>query len=210
MRKNWRLLSLALGVLPTAFTATIAQAVSLSLIPSLQSVAVGDTITIKVQVSGIKSLQAPALSAFDLGVDFDPLLLAFKSPVRFGDPSRGDLLDLSNQAIRDESATDGLVSFAEVSFDDPATLEAVQPDTFILASLSFSSLKAGSSSLGLVVTDTSLGDALGDPILLMGQPGNALVAVSQGSTQVPEPTVSLLGLGLTIGLGAALNQKKSS
>jgi hypothetical protein len=207
MRKSLYTLSLGLGLLCTAITFQSAQAVSINLLPTNQTVSVGNSLGIDIQISELGDLQSPSLSGFALNLSFDPTILSFNN-LSFGDPVKGDLVGLSDATRFTDIQTNlGVISFAEISLDDPTALNQAQPDSFIIARANFTALNAGSSLLTLSVDTDGLSDENTNPLFLTTVPRTADVTVTE-LVRVPEPNFSLLGLGLTMGLGIALTKKK--
>jgi hypothetical protein len=184
-------LSLFLSVFLAGFAlhSSMAHAVSLSFAPASQEVVVGNPLAVALVVSDLVDGAAPALSTFDLDVLFNPLLLAINHVV-FGDPVLGDQLDLFGLGNLTSVTTGvGSVNLFALSLDAPLDLDSLQAERFTLATLTFDTLAAGTSPLGLSI------NALGDTV------GNALTAqVLSGSVTaapVPEPgSLLLLGTGL--------------
>jgi hypothetical protein len=117
------------------FTSPKAQAVSLSLEPSAQTVVLGNLVDVAVRIA---DLDIPALSTFDLDISFDPGILTF-SQATFGDPVLGDQLDiLGLGSLTDAIPGVGVVNLFELSFDLPEDLTALQAPSFTLATLTFS------------------------------------------------------------------------
>jgi len=147
---------------------------------------------IGLQVSGLGSATAPALSTYDLDIHFDPSLLSY-SGITFGDPLLGNQLDVFNlgsNTITAELTGIGIVNVFELSLDAPADLNPWQTDTFILATLSFDMLNHGSSALSINVNVFDDADAV------------ALSPAVQSATiaTVPLPSavwLFLVGLGLS-------------
>jgi len=169
-----------------------AQAVTLDIIPSSQSVSLGSSVEVGVGISGFGVGVAPSLGVFDLDLIFDPAILSLTGVV-YGDPFLGDQLDLFGfGSFISTTPGAGMVNLFELSFDFPSDLDDLQAAAFTLVSLTFSADANGISSLGITVNE--LGDSLGDP--LFAQVGSGSVSV--GSTNpVPEPsTIFLLGSGL--------------
>jgi hypothetical protein len=163
-------------------------AITISLNPATQTVTAGSSLDVALVISGLGSGAAPSLGTFDLDLSFNSSILGFTGAV-FGDPGLGDQLDLSGLgSLSIATPGAGSVNLFELSFDAAADLDALQADSFTLATLSFSALSAGTSPLG--ITLNALGDANGDPLTADLAGGS----ISVGS--VPEPaTWLLLGLG---------------
>jgi len=125
---------------------TSAVAIVIGFEPASLTPVLGESIDVDVVISGLES-ESPAeiVSAFDLEVQFNPSVLSPNS-VSFGSFLGGLALF---QSI--DLSTSGVVDFAEVSLLDDATLSALQPDTFTLATLSFDTLAAQISPLTLVI-----------------------------------------------------------
>jgi hypothetical protein len=186
-------LMLALIVPPVAHGATI------SVEPPDQAVPLGTPISINVTVEGLGAGAPPSLGAFDFNVEYDPGILAFDS-LTFGDPLLGDQLDLGIGGSITGFGVDpvlGIVNQFEVSLELPGDLDALQPDTFVLTSLTFSSIGEGSSPL--VISDLMLGDANGDPLFADIQNGTARVltaGVPDGGSTAVLMLMTILALGL--------------
>ena len=150
--------------------------------PISQTVPVGDPVTVDIFISGLGDGIAHSLSAFDLDVMFDPLILAF-SAVTFGDQ-----LDLFGfGGLSGWISNLGSINLFEISLDFPVDLDGFQAAAFVLATLTFDTISAGISPLTLYVN--ALGDAGGDPLDFRTQDGSVAA--------VPEPaTLFLLGAGL--------------
>lgn len=189
------LTGIVLGAVSTSLHAAL-----FSLQPPTQSVAVGATIEISVNVSGLGAGAAPSLSVFDLDLTYDAAVLQFDS-LAFGDPGLGDQLDLAalGSLKGSDGSLAGVVNHFEVSFDPPALLDSSQPGAFTLSVIRFTALSLGNSPLGLVVKE--VGDALGDPLA---------VSVESGSvTVVPEPTATGLVLAFGLSTWAVFARRRS-
>jgi len=156
--KIWlRTLTCVLGLVALA---PLAGATSIQLLPAASVVGVGDSFAIEIAISGLGPQGSPpSVGAFEVAVGFDPSQLGFEGA------SFGSLLgDPSNPAetIIDVNATAGLSDVAEVSLLSPPALDALQPDGFVLATLTFQSLALGTSSLDLskVVVSDGFGQRL--------------------------------------------------
>jgi hypothetical protein len=105
------------------------------------------------------------LSTYDLDLNYDSSRLSFAGAV-FGDPVLGNQLDLFNfgsNLTTAEISSPGVLNLFELSFDLPDELNALQADTFILATLSFDVHNAGTSQFDIVMN--ALGDADGNPLV---------------------------------------------
>jgi len=158
----------------------LAGATSIQLLPAASVVGVGDSFAIQVAISGLGPQGSPpSVGAFEVAVGFDPSQLGFEGA------SFGSLLgDPSNPAetFTDVNATAGLSDLAEVSLLSPAALDALQPDGFVLATLTFQSLGLGTSSLDL--SKVVVSDGFGQPLPIGSLSGAEVSAV-------PEPAAFL-------------------
>ena len=175
----------------------------LSLDPADQNVRIGNMATVSLNISGLGSGTAPSLGGFMLGINYNPSIVVFDSLAfgpYLGDPTLGDA------AVSFDATTAGVVKLDEVSFLSTQALDDLQGSNFMLATLIFKGLDAGTSSL--LLTDVDLGDAGGVPLPYEGLE-NGQITVTQGPV-VPEPaTVSLLGLGIVGFLWHARKQRKA-
>jgi len=169
-------------------------AIIISLNPTTQTATAGTSLDLALVISGLGSGAAPSIGTFDLNVGFNSSILGFSSAV-FGDPSLGDQLDLFGLGSL-SIATLGAesVNLFELSFDAATDLNALQADSFTLATLSFNALSVGTSPL--VITLNALGNANGDSITTDLVDGSISVNASDVHRSVPEPAIwLLLGLG---------------
>jgi hypothetical protein len=213
MNKSWQLvLALAAVIL---LGSSPAHAISVGFDPANQTVQLGDTVNVNVKISGLTAPGAPSLSAFDLDVNFSSSILSLAS-VTFGDPVLGDQLDVSllGCAFCLSTPGTGSVNLVEISFDSSADLDALQAADFVLATLSFDTLAAGTSPLTLSINqlvssenrdqfgeacdpDQTVQGIFCDPVALTADSTNGSVTVESGAAAVPEPaTFLLLGSGL--------------
>lgn len=186
-------LSCALGLL-SILNVSSAQAISLGFSPVSQTVIIGQPAQIALKISDLVANSAPSLGSFDLKINFDPSILSFNS-VSFGDPILGDQLDLEGLGSTSgfSSLSNSIVNVFEVSVDQPNTLNLLQADSFILATLTFNSLGIGISPL--TISNIILGDADGAPLTAALGDGSIIV-IPQSSTSVPEPSSLFISVGL--------------
>jgi hypothetical protein len=210
MPKIIRLFIAALGFLSISFSG-IARAISINFDSGSNVVGEGSSVTLDVKISGLGAQFAPSLSAYDIGVFFSPDYLSLNvGDVIYGDPVLGNQLDLSGfgsltdttSAIQTVDPSDPTkqgveVRFTEVSLDMESVLNDQQAGDFILARLKFSGVGIGTSPIEFVIHD--MADAAGNPI------PSGEISVTNGSIQVPEPSIELL---LSVGLVSLLRKKR--
>jgi hypothetical protein len=155
--------------------------ITVDLIPSSFTVTSGQALSTDVFVSGLGASSPPSVGSFDVTVIFDPTLLT-ATGLTFG-PFLGSVG--SGEVLVSSTTVPGKISVAAVSLLTPAELDALQPASFSLASLSFVASASGSTALN--ISSKIVGDAFGDDLV------------------VPEPRTFLL---LSVGLGAALLRKR--
>lgn len=118
-----------------------AVAITLDFQVSAASVDIGDTFTVSAVIGGLGSFTAPSLGAFDFNIDYDSALVALTAtpPVftnLLGDEGLGESFTGSSVSL-------GSINLFALSFLADLDLNALQPSTFTLATLSFSALSAG-------------------------------------------------------------------
>jgi hypothetical protein len=178
---RWRALALLLFALVLAVRS---EAVSIGLSPSPVATSVGGAFTVDLVVAGLGAGVHPALGSYDLDVAFDASLLSLDG-VSFGDLLRdGSVLDSLQDAFE---VVAGSWNVSELSFLSPSELLGQQPTSFTLATLSFSALAPGTTSVTL---SGIAGDEEGDEIPDV-QFGAARVEIGGGAV-VPEPGAALL------------------
>ncbi len=182
-------------------------ALEVSLNPSTQTIGIGDTALVELNISGLEDGAAPSLGAFLVEITFDESILSFDSVV-YG----AFLGDTDPSAFETDIFTTtgaGFISLDEGSLLWDDELDALQSDSFTLAILSFIGLSGGTSSLGF--GDVDLADAEFPSNSLFSDLVTASITVDSGSSQVvPEPaTISLFIVGLLgfAGLRRHFNKK---
>ena len=176
-----------------------ANAVLLSLEPADNIVDLGDTVTLDLVISGLTAGAADSLSVFDIDIGFDTTKLTFMAyslGALLGDLGFGEALDFSFG----EFAL-GLINLSELSLLFDFELDAIQPDTFTLASLTFEvdSLAVGESTIVSIASVFSLGDSFGSQLAVDGTEGAVLRRLGGAASPVPEPpTIALFLVALSL------------
>lgn len=164
-----------------------ASAITLSYNPYASSVIVGQSIDIDIVISDMES---DYLGAFDFNINYDDSILTFDDYTlgsQLGDISSGDADDWS---FGDMGG--GIINLAELSWLWDLSF---QPDSFTLATLSFTGNSIGSSSLSF--SDVILRDDGGSPLSANLESGSVDVTAS-----IPDPaTCLLLFSGLIVMVG---------
>lgn len=188
-------------VLLMFFFAAESRAVSLGFSPTPLSVVEGERFSVDLAVSGLGD--SMSLGGFDLNILYDPSVLSFRD-VTYGDPLIGDQLAaayLEGKTLT--TAGPGIVKLSELSLEIPVILDLLQADSFVLATLSFNALGAGTTSLR--ISDELLSDAWGgslDAEVLTGD-------INVDAQPVPEPGSCLLVATGLVGLaGIRLRRKR--
>jgi hypothetical protein len=180
--------SLAAAALLLASAAT--PAATISILPASNDINVGDNLDLELRIDGLGDGTSPSLGAFDIEILFDDAVLGFDSAVY------SDLLGTLNaDAFPFTTPGPGGVSISNASILDNASLDALQPDAFTLATLTFTGLSAGSRSLSYGTVE--LYDAFGDPMTPTAQ-NTSFVTINA----VPAPAAALLMRPLLAGLAA--------
>jgi hypothetical protein len=186
---------LNLPIIAGALLASLsANAVSLDLRRPSSTVNLGDHFQVELRISGLGEGKAPSLGAYDFTLSFNPAVLGF-STFTCGDTVLGNRLDLLGfgTVTGFDGGTPGQLSAFEISLDLAGDLDALQAGEFALGTISFNTLRNGTSALGF--TSALLSDAA----------GNALaVQLGSSSVNVPEPVAGgfMVAAAIAFALGA--------
>ncbi|CAA0094440.1 Uncharacterised protein [Halioglobus japonicus] len=182
--------------------APVTHAALLSLQPDTSFASNGDTVSFELIVSGLGNFAPDSLGAFDLSVSYDNAVLSF------ADYTLGNFLgDLAGFTALDVSSGDigAAVNLAEISLLLPASLNALQPDSFLLASLSFDvlALAPGATTSLSILDGAVLSDATGSALQAStGQPATI--------GAIPLPGTLLLILSGMLGWSASRKTRNLS
>jgi hypothetical protein len=167
---------------PFLFLASVASAAAISITvqPGAQlPVTTGEQVSVDLNIVGLGASTTPSLGVYDLNLTFDPTLLSFAN-VNWGNGL--DLFQFGD--VRNVNASAGLLNVSELSLDSATDLDALQPASFLLASLQFIGVGTGTSNIALSIN--ALGDANGEPL-------SADIVYGSGSvSNVPEPSTGIL------------------
>jgi hypothetical protein len=141
----------------------------------------GDSISLDLIISGLGEFTSDTLGAFDISVGFDNSALSFSSynlGGLLGDVGLAEALDASTGALG------GTVDLAEVSLLSNLALDALQPSSFILATLNFDviNLAAGMTTQLSVLQGAVLGDVYGGSLAVAGTGSASVEAIPVPST----------------------------
>jgi hypothetical protein len=152
-----------------------ATALTLALLPSQQSAAIGTPFAVDVVAS---DLQGGIVSAYDLQIGYDPAVVEPRG-ASFGLA----LGDAGASQVFNSLDLGAPVKIAQLSLLSDAQLDALQGESFVLATLEFELLSGGASALDLVAPPGSV----------IGAQGGVLSpSVTDAAVQaVPEPTAAL-------------------
>ena len=165
--------------------------ITFSLDSAVQSVALGSSATLTLDVAGLGN--GTALGAYDLLVSFDPTVLSFDN-VTFGT----DLDPDGFGPFQIVTPGPGSVDLFEVSLDPDTDLLALQPDAFTIATIVLDTLSISAGS-PVTLSENAIGDQDGNDISGESALNNAAVTVTGASSSTPEPgTTILLSAGMFV------------
>ncbi len=193
----------ALGTLPLFMLLKPVNGITLDLLPQIQSITVGQSVMVDVQISELGNSASPSVGGFNLELNYDPTVLTFN------DLTFSGLIDLSGSGIQSiDSSIPGTLLFGDVSLDFPEDLNAAQPDAFSLANIEFIGSGVGENST-LSLNIIELVDENFTSLEPVAQ-NDAIVTVSSTKTTVPESNLGLIGWGIVLGFSWLIRQKRQS
>jgi hypothetical protein len=175
-------------------------ATSITLDPVSQNIAVGGTALVNLNVSGLGAAGVtPSLGGWLAHIAFNNSIISINS-VTFGTN-----LDLGIFGVIQgvDATTAGLLQIDEVSFEDIAALNAAQPSAFTLATLKFTGLTAGTSTL--TFSRLELSDELGFPMATSMSTASITVG---GGTGVPDAGATTLAGVLCVALLCLIDARR--
>lgn len=186
-----------------------AHSISIGVSTSLPAVQSGDTVSVDIVARDFAA--GEFVSAFDLGLSFDPTLLQFQAGSWSVGPGLGTVADVDYFDFSDfSSAGDGsLIGFVVSLLDDNTLAGLQQGSSVVLASLEFMALDVGVATVAAIGLACNSASGAIDPatgfagLLDIGSCSGAEVGIEPGSGgSVPEPgplalwCVGLFALGL--------------
>lgn len=181
-------------LVPMLFAVNLNAAVILSMSPSTTNAMPGDIVVLDLMISGLTAGSADSLGDFDLDIFYDSAALSvnsFSLTGLLGDVGLFEALDLS---LGDDTL--GTIGLSITSLLSVLELDALQPSSFSLASISFmvNVLADGTSTEVGIGTVYALGDAFGNPFTLMGTSSTFI----PNGVQVSEPGMLVFMLVLPL------------
>ena len=196
--RDHRILS-SFAFLLTLLFASKSSAILLQALPSASDVAVGDQFRINLVISGLEQQSPPEIvRGYHLDLGYTPDITA-ATDVAFGDMLR--LSSPLSSIFQKSELTNGNVMLEELSLWGDSVLDLAQPDSFMLASVGFVAMDAGTVNFDFT-------PYLNFGIDIKGLNADVLPVTSMGGAvnihgvTIPAPTtIFLLGIGL---LGMAI------
>jgi hypothetical protein len=193
--KRWYILTFLL--LSMVMALNPAAAATLAIVPSSETFVVGDSVQIELIVSGLTAGGPPSLREFDIDITFEPEL-AFKS-YQFGN-FLGDPNDPA-QTFTDTDLYGPYFNLYEESLLSTSALDALQPASFTLATLTFEAVMEGFTNIEGDLY--AFLDAFGDDLIEAHGPVKG-AEIMINPVPIP-PAILLLGGGVA---GLAVMKRK--
>lgn len=187
-RLSWDTLVASVTSVLLLVAAVPAFATSVFFEPNAQTRLLGEQATVDIVVNAPK----PAgLGAYDFVIYYNPTILSLANVTVNNGPGNAVLGTSLGTSPADFILTAGSINIFDVSLEAPADLALIQPDTFVLGTLTFNTLSIGTSPL--TIADAILGDMEGNRLVADFPEGSITVAASS----VPEPgTIVLIAVGV--------------
>jgi hypothetical protein len=181
--KTMKKLRIVMLLVPMLFAVNLNAAVILSMSPSSTTAMPGDVVVLDLMISGLTSGTADSLGDFDLDIFYDSAALSVDSFSLTGLLGDIGLFEADDFGTGDD--TFGTIALKLVSLLSVIELDALQPSSFSLATISFmvDALADGANTEVGISTVYALGDASGVSLALMGTSG----AVISNGIPVSEP-----------------------
>ncbi len=134
------LFSIIIGLALVSIQALPVKAAIISVQPAEETVDIGETVVIDLVVSELAA--GEIISSYDLDLTYDNSIVTYNNDATFG-TGLGSSLQLADEYMT------GAILLMEVSDESDADLQALQSDSFTLATLSFTAADYGSTDLDL-------------------------------------------------------------
>ena len=169
--------------------------VLVSLSPVSQTIGVGGTATVNLNISGLGNLSSLSLGSWLADISYNGSIVTIGA----GNVTFGTQLNIGTfGSVSFASSSSGLIHADETSFATAAELNGAQPGSFTLATFTFTGVGPGTTQLGF--TRMELGDENGNDILGFGKNG-ASITVTGPAGSAPDGAATLplvLGVGLMV------------
>lgn len=179
-----------------------AHAISVDFSPQDQTVDLGDMVFVDITISDLGDF---ALGGFDLDISFDDSIVEYSS-FTFGDPINGDQLDLfgfGEGEFQFSAELGGVIDIIDVSLDFSFDLIDFQLNEFVLGTIAFNTLSAGTTALG--ITQSILSDEWGFELDSTSGAGAITVLGDATVSPVPLPGSAWLMLFALLSVGGFRN-----
>jgi hypothetical protein len=173
-------------------------AATLAIVPSSDTYIVGDSIQVNLVVSDLTAGGPPSVGEFDMDITFEPELdfHSFELGNFLGDPNDSTVTETSSDLFGP------FLNLFERSLLTPSALDALQPSSFTLATITFEAVVEGFTNIEGDIYGFL--DAFGDDLIdVHGPVGGTEIIINP--VPVP-PTLLLLASGM-VGL-AVLKRKR--